>query len=80
MMETLKYWLEQGADGFRIDAINHMFETVGLPNELYVDENGDKSSYDNLIHNHTMNLVSISTLIHNCVCLIPFINHDDYFF
>lgn len=58
MIETLKYWLEKGADGFRIDAINHMFEVEGLPDEFYVDEDGDRNSYDNLIHNHTMNLVS----------------------
>lgn len=57
MMKILLYWLEQGADGFRIDAINHMFETKNLPNETYIDENGDKTVYDNLYHNHTMNLV-----------------------
>lgn len=58
MLDVLEYWLKEGADGFRIDAINHMFETDGLPNEVYVNENEDKSLYDNLIHNHTMNLVS----------------------
>lgn len=63
MIDTLKYWLERGADGFRIDAINHMFEVEGLPDEVYINENGDHNSYDNLIHNHTMNLVSRSTSI-----------------
>lgn len=58
MLDVLEHWLKEGADGFRIDAINHMFETVGLPDEAYVDEDEDKSLYDNLIHNHTMNLVS----------------------
>jgi alpha-glucosidase len=55
MLDILEYWLVQGADGFRIDAINHMFETEGLPSEVYVDPNGDRKSYDNLIHDHTMN-------------------------
>lgn len=57
MLDILEYWLEQGADGFRIDAINHMFE-AGLTDEAYIDENGDKNSYDNLYHNVTMNQVS----------------------
>lgn len=59
MMDILRYWLEQGADGFRIDAINHMFEVEGLPDEVYIDENGDKNAYDNLIHNHTMDQVRL---------------------
>lgn len=59
MLDVLEYWLIKGADGFRIDAINHMFEIEGLLNETYVDENEDKTLYDNLFHNHTMNLVSI---------------------
>lgn len=55
MLDILEYWLKQGADGFRIDAINHMFEAEGLPSERYVDANGDRTSYDNLIHDQTMN-------------------------
>lgn len=56
MLEILEYWLKEGADGFRIDAINHMFETEGLPNEQYVNASGDRTYYDNLIHVHTMNI------------------------
>lgn len=33
------------------------FETEGLPNEGYIDENGDRLLYSNLYHNHTMDLV-----------------------
>lgn len=54
-MDILEYWLEQGADGFRIDAINHMFESFNLDNERYVNASLDRSSYDNLIHDQTMN-------------------------
>lgn len=60
MIDILEYWLEQGADGFRIDAINHLFEAAGLPDEDYVDQNGNKNSYDNLIHDKTMNQVSLN--------------------
>lgn len=56
MIDILKYWLEEGADGFRIDAINHMFEVEDFADEIYIDPTGDKSSYNNLYHNHTMNL------------------------
>lgn len=56
----LEYWLEQGADGFRIDAINHLFEAEGLPDELYYDPEGDLNSYNNLHHNMTMNRVSLN--------------------
>ncbi|CRL00644.1 CLUMA_CG013904, isoform A [Clunio marinus] len=55
MLDVLRYWMERGADGFRIDAINHMFEVEGLPDETYIDPNGDLTSYDNLYHNITMN-------------------------
>jgi alpha-glucosidase len=53
MLEILDYWLIKGADGFRIDAINFMFETDGLPDEDYIDPEGDKTTYDNLKHTHT---------------------------
>lgn len=55
----VKYWLDLGADGFRIDAINFLYELEGLPDEIYIDENGDKESYDNLYHNYTMDQVSL---------------------
>jgi alpha-glucosidase len=57
MQKVLLFWLEKGADGFRVDAINHMFETRGEPDEPYVDENGDKNLWDNIQHIHTMDLV-----------------------
>lgn len=65
----LRYWLEQGADGFRIDAINHMYETIGLPDEPYIDINGDKNLYDNLDHIHTKDRVIKlnSFVIHNII-------------
>ena len=52
----MTYWLDRGVDGFRIDAINHMFETEGLPDEPYIDEDGDELLYSNLNHIHTMDL------------------------
>lgn len=59
MIDILEYWLVQGADGFRIDAINHLIEFEGLPDESYINENGDKESYDNLFHNYSMDQVRL---------------------
>lgn len=56
MLNNLLFWLAKGVDGFRIDAINHMFETEGLPNETYINPDGDLTFYDNLYHNHTRDL------------------------
>lgn len=55
MLDIIRFWLDEEADGFRIDAINFMFETEGFPNETYIDENGDKTLYENLDHTHTKN-------------------------
>lgn len=57
MKKVLVFWLDRGVDGFRIDAINHMFETLGEPNEPYIDEDGDRLLYSNINHIHTMDLV-----------------------
>lgn len=55
MMAVFKHWLVEGADGFRIDAINHLYEVENLSNELVVNINGDMGSYDNFYHTATMN-------------------------
>ncbi|XP_070509653.1 maltase 2-like [Chironomus tepperi] len=54
--DVLLFWFEKGVNGLRIDAINHMFETEGFPDEPYIDEDGDTTHYDNLDHIHTRDL------------------------
>lgn len=39
----------------RIHAANRLFETENLSNEEYRNASGDRNSYDNLIHAHSMN-------------------------
>jgi alpha-glucosidase len=56
MFNVLTHWMDRGADGFRIDAINHMFEVDDFANETYIDPEGDLTFYDNLYHNHTRDL------------------------
>jgi maltose alpha-D-glucosyltransferase/alpha-amylase len=36
-IEIARYWMEQGIDGFRIDAANHLFEEKGLPGTAVAD-------------------------------------------
>jgi hypothetical protein len=35
-----------------------MYEVEDFKDELYKDPNGDRTEYNNMYHNHTMNLVS----------------------
>lgn len=55
MLDVLEFWLERGADGFRMGVINHLFETENLGSEEYRDASGDRDSYDNIIHRNTVN-------------------------
>ncbi|KAM7343925.1 maltase A2 [Cochliomyia hominivorax] len=54
MLEVLEYWLDRGVDGFRIDAVPHIFEKRN-ENGSYPDEplsgwSSDPNSYE--YHNH----------------------------
>lgn len=38
MLNIMRFWIEKGADGFRLDAIPHLFETSPDENGIYPDE------------------------------------------
>lgn len=57
MLDVLKYWIEEGVSGFKLDAVNQLFETQGFPDEKYVNESADKTRHENLVHTHTKNRV-----------------------
>lgn len=53
--EILRYWMRKGASGFRIDAINHMFEVEDLRNEP-INDPSDPKSYGYTHHIYTKDL------------------------
>lgn len=59
MEEVLKFWLRKGVSGFRVDAINHLFEVPDLKNEPVSGRINDSSAYDYLDHIFTKDLVNL---------------------
>ncbi|XP_055710288.1 maltase 2-like [Phlebotomus papatasi] len=54
MKDVLRFWLELGADGFRVDAINHLFEIEELLDEpINTWGNTDPNDYGYLDHIYT---------------------------
>lgn len=57
MRKILQFWLGKGVAGFRVDAINHMFEDELLRDEPLNPNEHNPQSYDRLYHVHTKDLV-----------------------
>ncbi|XP_033222582.1 maltase 2-like [Belonocnema kinseyi] len=53
MSNVLTFWMDKGVDGYRIDAINHMFEDERLLDEPRNDNNVPDDDYDSLDHIYT---------------------------
>lgn len=58
MINIMSFWIEKGADGFRVDAIPHLYETYDEETDTYPDEplsgnsflNPDQPGYTTQIH------------------------------
>lgn len=56
MVNILWFWMEKGADGFRVDAINHLFEVEEPIDEPESGKVTDSKDHEFLDHIYTMNL------------------------
>nr|CAD7263971.1 unnamed protein product [Timema shepardi] len=57
MKNVMRYWLDMGVDGFRVDSVPHLFEdTKFLDEPLSHDPNALEGDYDSLVHIYTQNL------------------------
>nr|CAD7575117.1 unnamed protein product [Timema californicum] len=57
MKNVMRYWLDMGVDGFRVDSVPHLFEdTMFLDEPLSHDPNALEGDYDSLVHIYTQNL------------------------
>lgn len=57
MKDVLRFWLKKGAAGFRVDAVNHLFEYEDFrdePRDLWTD---DENSYGYTYKDYTKDLV-----------------------
>lgn len=58
MSGVLRFWLDRGVEGFRIDAINHMYEDARFLDEPKRNVSGlPDDDYDTLDHIYTKNLL-----------------------
>ena len=72
MIHVLRYWLEMGVDGFRVDAVKFLLEDPKLRNETDVkgfrnqtlcsQNNSNPICYDSLIHNLTTDYPGIHNI------------------
>ncbi|XP_030383381.1 maltase 2-like isoform X2 [Scaptodrosophila lebanonensis] len=63
MDEVLTYWLDKGVAGFRIDAVNHLFENVNLDNEPVSGKTEDPLSYSYTEHIYTKDLPEVLEMV-----------------
>ena len=69
MFDTLRFWLDKGVDGFRLDIINTVFEDESLQNNpftltFFPSEEHDKSYFQNKLYtvNHPDNFAFVKEL------------------
>lgn len=71
MTSLLEFWFDKGANGFRIDAINHAFEKENLENDEFLG--GDPDLYENYNHENTRDLQETYDMVYSWRTFV-----DDY--
>ncbi|XP_055710285.1 maltase 2-like isoform X1 [Phlebotomus papatasi] len=65
MDRILLFWLEKGVDGFRIDAVNHLFEVEDFRDEPLTNTEFDSKSYSYTHHYYTKDLLESYEMIYH---------------
>lgn len=63
MLDVLEFWLKKGAGGFRIDAINYLFEDKDLRDEPLSGLTNDPLSHDYTLHYYTADLPEVYDMV-----------------
>lgn len=56
MLQVLQFWVDQGVDGFRVDAVIYLVEDKDFHDEAPSGANVPSNNYDYLYHNYTQGL------------------------
>ncbi|XP_031638870.1 maltase 1-like [Contarinia nasturtii] len=64
MIDVLKFWLDKGADGFRIDAPNFLYEDKDLRDEPLSNFTTDPNNLFYLTHENTQSLDEVYDMLH----------------
>ncbi|XP_055847890.1 maltase 2 isoform X2 [Episyrphus balteatus] len=65
MADVLLFWLDKGVSGFRVDAVNHLFEVEDLRDEPETGTVKDSNSYEFLHHYYTKDLPEVYEIIYS---------------
>ncbi|XP_054270575.1 probable maltase [Macrosteles quadrilineatus] len=66
MEDVIRFWLDIGVDGFRLDSANYMFESDNRSeNETLIPGETDATQWKNYVHNLTQNQDKTYELFHN---------------
>ncbi|XP_058124503.1 maltase 2-like [Anopheles ziemanni] len=64
MESMVRFWLDKGVDGFRIDAINHAYEDPEFRDEELIDPKGELM-WENMDHKYTKDLPECYDLVYD---------------
>lgn len=64
MQNVLRFWLAKGVSGFRVDAVNHLFEAEDLRDEPKTGTDPDPLSYGYLNHWFTKDLPEVYDIVY----------------
>lgn len=73
MDDVLRFWLDKGINGFRVDAVNHLFEDVKLRDEPLSGKTDDMNSYEYTKHIYTKDMPEVLDMLQHWRKLM-----DDY--